>query len=437
MVLVSTTPPEPPALAALRRARAERAAVLRRRARPIVLAVVVILGVTVATSRPRPGLHGSSLGITLAGCCLLGSVIVALRLSGPMWGPPRQGLRPAVYLPVFAVLVGSAVALGLLQPQGPGAVGLYIAVALAARAFPAPVSAALTVGCLGFVAATFFAGQDPWRLSHHPTGPGLVGIIAFAAVYAMSRFGRRIREQEGQEDRLVAELAESRGAELKAAALAERQRLAREMHDVLAHSLSGLVVQLEGTRLLAATTPDDPRLPAAIDRAHQLAKGGLDEAREAIGMLRGDDLPGPERIAALAGEFGADTGVPCRFTIEGVPRELDPAVRLALYRIAQEALTNVRKHAHPDRVDVRLEYLAGTVRLTIEDSATAPVPAGAGGDGTAGGEMPDGGVPAGDRVPAGGGYGLAGMRERAGLLGGQLTATPIPNGFRVLAEVPA
>jgi len=129
--------------------------------------------------------------------------------------------------------------------------------------------------------------------------------------------------------------------------------------------------------------------------------------------------------------------VPCRFTIEGVPRELDPAVRLALYRIAQEALTNVRKHAHPDRVDVRLEYLAGTVRLTIEDSATAPVPAGAGGDGTAGGEMPDGGVPAGDRVPAGGGYGLAGMRERAGLLGGQLTATPIPNGFRVLAEVPA
>ncbi|HEX6450179.1 MAG TPA: histidine kinase [Trebonia sp.] len=429
---MSTPPPEPPALAALRRSRAERAAVLRRRARPIVLAVVVILGVTVATSRPRPGLHGTSLGITLAGCCLLASTIVALRFSGPMWGVPRQGIAPPAYYPVFALLVGSSVALGLLQPQGPGAVGLYIAVALATRAFPAPVSAALTVGCLGFVTATFFAGPDSWRLSHHPAGPGIVGVIAFAAVYAMSRFGRRIREQEGQEDRLVAELAESRGAELKAAALAERQRLAREMHDVLVHSLSGLVVQLEGTRLLAATTPDDPRLPAAIDRAHQLAKGGLEEARQAIGMLRGDDLPGPERMAALATEFGADTGVPCRFAIEGPPRKLDPAVRLALYRIIQEALTNVRKHARPDWVAVRLEYLPDTVRLTIEDSAAAPVPAGAGGDGE-----PDGGVPSDDRVPAGGGYGLAGMRERAGLLGGQLTATPIPNGFRVLAEVPA
>jgi signal transduction histidine kinase len=327
----------------------------------------------------------------------------------------------------------------LLQPQGPGTVGLYIAVALAARAFPAPVSAALTVGCLGFVAATFFAGQDSWRLSHHPTGPGIVGVIAFAAVYAMSRFGRRIREQEAQEDRLVAELAESRGAELKAAALAERQRLAREMHDVLAHSLSGLAVQLEGTRLLAATTPDDPRLPAAIDRAHQLTKGGLDEARQAIGMLRGDDLPGPERIAALAAEFGADTGVPCRFATDGPPRELDPAVRLALYRITQEALTNVRKHARPDRVAVRLEYLPDAVRLTIEDSAAIPVPAGAGGDGMPAGDgmTGGGGVPAGPRVPAGGGYGLAGMRERAGLLGGRLTATPTPNGFRVLAEVPA
>lgn len=423
MVLVSTPPleppdgqppPEPPALAALRRARAERAEVLRRRARPVVLAVIVTLGVAVAKSSPRPGLHGTQLGITLAGCCLLAAVIVALRLSGPMWGAPRPGLPPAPYFAVFVVLTGSAVALDVLQPQGPGTVGLYLAVALAARAFPSRVSILLAVSCLAFFAAMFFV-QGSWRLGHQ-AAPGIVGAIAFAAVYAMSRFGRRIREQERQEDRLVAELAESRGAELKAAALAERQRLAREMHDVLAHSLSGLVVQLEGTRLLAVTTPDDPRLPAAIDRAHQLAKGGLEEARQAIGMLRGDELPGPDRIAALAAGFGADTGVPCRFAIEGMPRELDPAVRLAVYRITQEALTNVRKHARPDQVAVRLEYLADTVRLTIEDSAAAPVAPGPGGDG---------------------GYGLAGMRERAGLLGGRLTATPTPNGFRVLAEVPA
>jgi signal transduction histidine kinase len=424
---------EPSALAALRRARAERAAVLRRRARPIVLAVVVILGVAVARSSPRPGLHGHSLGILLAGGCLLAVTLVALRLSGPMWGLPRPGLPPAVYVPLFAVLVSSSVALSLLQPQGPGAVGLYMAVALAARAFSGLVSSVLMAGCLVFLVAMDLAGQGYWH-SGHEFAPGIISAIALVAVYSMSRFGRRIREQEAAEDRLVAELAASRGAELKAAALAERQRLAREMHDVLAHSLSGLVVQLEGTRLLAATAPDDPRLPAAIDRAHQLAKGGLDEARQAIGMLRGDDLPGPERIAALAAEFAADTGVPCRFETGGPARELDPAVRLALYRITQEALTNVRKHARPDTVAVRLDYLPETVRLTIEDSAAAPVPRPLAGDGSPAG----GGVQVGDgAVQAGGGYGLAGMRERAGLLGGRLITMSIPNGFRVTAEVPA
>ena len=108
-------------------------------------------------------------------------------------------------------------------------------------------------------------------------------------------------------------MEETRDAELRAAALAERQRLAREMHDVLAHSLSGLVVQLEGARLLALSDPTDGRLAATIDRAHQLARSGLDEARQAIGMLRDDELPGPDKLAALARSFEADSGVPCRY----------------------------------------------------------------------------------------------------------------------------
>jgi signal transduction histidine kinase len=264
----------------------------------------------------------------------------------------------------------------------------------------------------------FFLGHASWR----GNGQAAVAFVAVVAVYSMSWFGRRIREQEAREDRLVAELAESRGAELKAAALAERQRLAREMHDVLAHSLSGLVVQLEGTRLLAATSPADPRLPSAVDRAHQLAKSGLDEARQAIGMLRGDDLPGPERIAALAAAFEADTGVPCRFTRGGPPRELDPAVRLALYRVTQEALTNVRKHASPDAVTVRLEYLPDAVTLAVEDSGADR--------GAAAATDSDGAV-------AADGFGLAGMRERATLLGGTLTAAATPAGFRVVLRVPA
>lgn len=403
-----------------------------------MLAVVVILAAAVARSSPRPGLHGTALGITLAGCCLIIAAIAALWLSGPMWGSPRPGASPAAYVPVFTLLTGSAVALTLLQPSGPGIVGLFLAVALAARAFPRWAGVVFTAGCVAFFAALYFAAQAHWHVTGQ-YGTGLVAMIALVAVYAMSRFRRRIREQEAQEDQLVAELAESRGAELKAAALAERQRLAREMHDVLAHSLSGLVVQLEGARLLAATAPDDARLPAAVNRAHDLAKSGLDEARQAIGMLRGDDLPGPERIGALAAAFEADTGVPCRFASEGPPREMDPAVRLALYRVTQEALTNVRKHARPDMVAVRLAYLPGAVTLTVEDSGADEEAA----DGPAAADVAAGDATAGDVAAgsgyglAGSGYGLAGMRERATLLGGTLTATPTPHGFRVLLRVPA
>ena len=89
-----------------------------------------------------------------------------------------------------------------------------------------------------------------------------MGLLALVAIYMVALFSSRVQEQEKQEERLLAELEESRKTGLRAAALAERQRLARDMHDVLAHSLSGLVVQLEGTRLLAATVPGDDRLPA-------------------------------------------------------------------------------------------------------------------------------------------------------------------------------
>jgi hypothetical protein len=112
-------PPEPPALAKLRRSRAERAKVLRRRAQPVVLAVVAIMAAAIARSTPRPGLHGTSLGITLAGCCLIAAAVAAVRISGPMWGIPRRGTPAAASLSVFALLIASSVTLTLLQPQGP------------------------------------------------------------------------------------------------------------------------------------------------------------------------------------------------------------------------------------------------------------------------------------------------------------------------------
>ena len=408
-------PPAPaaPTLAALRRSRAQRMAANRRRVTLVGAAASVAWAVVAWRSGPHPGLHGVPLLIALAACCFVAAMLGLARLGSLFF--PFPGAAPRAYVPVLVLLALGSGTLMLLQPSGPGFVGPFLLVAIAGRLFARRVSAVVLGTCLGFfgfLASTQHAG---WR---GPTGG--VGMVALVAVYVSALFARRFLVQEEQEERLLAELEESRDAELRAAALAERQRLAREMHDVLAHSLSGLVVQLEGTRLLASAAPGDDRLPAAIDRAHRLACSGLDEARQAIGMLRGDELPGPGRLADLAGKFEADTGVPCPFTEAGTPRELAPAVRLALFRVTQEGLTNVRKHSRPDRVQVRLAYLPEAVTLIIQDFGA--------GRARGGGEA--GAAPT-------AGYGLTGMRERAGLLGGSLDASPTRDGFRVLLRVPA
>jgi signal transduction histidine kinase len=133
-------------------------------------------------------------------------------------------------------------------------------------------------------------------------------------------------------------------------------------------------------------------------------------------MLRGDELPGPERLPALVATFEHDTAIQTSISVTGEERTLDSDARLTLYRTAQEALTNVRKHARADRVEVRLAYEPHGARLTVEDFGAVDV------------------QPA---SPDGAGYGLTGMRERAELLGGTLAADRTQAGFRVELWVPA
>ena len=123
------------------------------------------------------------------------------------------------------------------------------------------------------------------------------------------------------------------------------------------------------------------------------------------------------RLAGLAAQFQEFSGVPCQFTVSGQAYELPSEARLAVYRVAQEALTNITKHACPDRVEMRLGYEPRRTCLTVEDFAPNCAP-----------------PRAADDSP---GYGLTGMRERAELLGGELTATTTPDGFRVELRVPA
>jgi signal transduction histidine kinase len=369
--------------------------------RVLAAAVIAFVVITSLQARPALGGHGEALGTAVALIVFCGATIAAMWLTHA-----GSALQPAVLL----VAIASAAALIGLQGNSAAFLGVFPAVCLAALVLPARVSALIAAVAAGVVSAAWLAnGREPIA--------GIVlndfGILAF---FLLSLFARRLRESNQRAELLLAELEQTRAAQAQAAALGERQRLAREMHDVLAHSLSGLVLNLETARLLASHRGAHPLVGDAIDRAHRLAKTGLEEARHAIGMLRDDALPGPERLAVLAAEFAGDTGVPCTVAVTGDRRDLGTDGRLTLYRVAQEALTNIRKHARADRVEVCLAYEPAGTRLTIEDfdaCGERPPPA----DGT--------------------GYGLTGMTERAELLGGTLTAGPTDGGFLVQLWVPA
>jgi signal transduction histidine kinase len=389
-----------PTLASLAQSRARQRAILRV-LRPLAIGVVVLVTVVGSRSGPRPGLSGDRLGVLLA---LLGFAV-------GIWGVMRGRRSGAVsQAPFLVLLLGSAAALVWLQPHGPGFVGALVAVGVAAmRVHDVVGAAAFLVALVALAAVGTLSGGESWTSV-------LLSQLAIVAVFVIARLSSRLREGQEQAERLLLELDRNRETQAQAAVLAERQRLAREMHDVLAHSLAGLVLQLEGARLLAEQDGAPPRLTRAVGRAQQLAKTGLEEARRAIEMLRDEELPGPERLPALAREFERDSDVRCETVIRGPERALGSQQRLTLYRVAQEALTNIRKHATPDHVELRLDYEQAGVRLSVEDS---------GGHGRA--------VSASD----GGGYGLAGMRERADLLGGTFTAGPTRTGFRVELWLPA
>ncbi len=198
------------------------------------------------------------------------------------------------------------------------------------------------------------------------------------------------------------------------AVLAERQRLAREIHDVLAHSLSAQVVHLEGTRMLLEHGGEPALVLERVIKAGDLARTGLEETKRAVEALRGQQAPLAEQLELLAAEFRSATGRSCTVVVSGDQDRLAPEIRLTVLRTAQEALTNVRKHAPGAEVTVALRDTPGWCELDVRD--------------TGGGR---------DSGPETTGYGLVGMRERAELIGGQLEAGPNGHGFRVWLRVPA
>ncbi len=360
-----------------------------------VAVLAAFIAVTFAT-HPYPRPHGRD-AIVLAS--LVGIVVFAIAAYPQRVDvPKRQRVLALIGVIVAAGVLGSA------QPHGVWVVGPYYVVIIAALTLDRRTAWLL----FGAAVVPFLAG---YLSKGQVAGAGtfVSGIVPWFFAMRLLSYAR------AQRDALQA----SREAEARAAATAERGRMAREMHDVLAHSLSALALQLETTRLLARNRGVADEITQAIDRAHHLAASGLDEARRAIAAERGDELPGPERLGALADAFKEQSGLPVAVEVRGEPRELAPETRLAVYRTAQEALTNVRRHATAERVEVRLDYRPESTVLVVEDHAVAGSPQ----------------VAVLERN--GGGYGLTGMRERAELLGGELLAASTGDGFRVELRLPA
>jgi signal transduction histidine kinase len=361
---------------------------------------VAVIVFAALSSAPKPGVSGDGLGV-LAGLLLfLGGVACSYRRRTLPRGMRFSGL--------IGVALGGAL-LAYFQPGGGGLGAVYFVFAMAELRLPRRPAAVICIFALavqsvaivvagvhvGDNLATLFFGTLPW--------------------FFVLRLMRELRMRGEQAECLVEELRESREAEAEAAKLGERARVARDLHDVLAHSLSALALQLEAARLLARDRGADGEVVRAIETAHRLAANGLDEARRSISALRGDELPGPERLGALAETFGDRVS----FSVTGEPHELGSEARIAVYRTAQEALTNVRRHSAADSVEISLDYDAeGTTLVVADHGPGAPVLAV--------------GTP-----PRGSGYGLTGMRERAELLGGRLSAGPTDDGFRVELWLPA
>jgi signal transduction histidine kinase len=257
------------------------------------------------------------------------------------------------------------------------------------------------VGLAGALALSLFSG---------------VGDAVFAWVLIGGAWGagRIVRRQ----NLLLDALARDQAVRERAAVVDERARLARELHDVVAHSVSTMVVQAEAGELLLARDPERAR--DAFVSITSSGRQALGELRRMLGLLRSADgelalgpQPGLAQIQALVDQMRG-VGLPVELSIEGQPRPLPAGVDLSAYRIVQEALTNTLKHARPARARVTVRYRADGVELEILDDGRR----------SANGSH--------------GGHGITGMRERVRLYGGSLeTGGRVEGGFSVRARLPA
>ena len=324
------------------------------------------------------------------------SVPVALLMTAPLvWGQSRP-------LPVAAVVLAAWLVQGIsgdweLEPQS--------------ELLPVCV----VFWCLG---AYLIERVSPWAFGvsfvalvlHQPDDAIVLGPL-MAGVFAA---GRLMRSRE----RLAGALQEERALAERYAVMEERARIARELHDVVGHSIALMTIQAGAERLAVGNTR--PETSRVLNQIEVTGRQTLQEMRRLLGILRAPDdvvdftpQPGLDQVEALADRMRR-AGLAVAVEVQGESRPLSPGVDISAYRIVQEGLTNVLKHAESTRARVHIAHVDGAVEIEVTDQGCGqPVPA------------------------HGQGHGLTGMRERVALYGGSLEAGPVAGGgWRLLARLP-
>jgi signal transduction histidine kinase len=311
-----------------------------------------------------------------------------------------------------SLVVAGAVAVMALTPQQPSVFGEYLALMLVA--YTVAERCDLVPAVIGGLAMVAGVIVHDIASTDYDSASAIAGdLVVPVLIWGV---GRIVHHQFWRADRsrILLEQLEQDQAELaERAVAAERSHLARELHDVVTHSLSVVVIQAQGAqRVLAGDQPDVRQSLIDIESAGRTA---LTEMRRLLGLLREDQKAGPPGLAELPALFAQvrAAGLTVRFSESGLRCPLDPDVELSIYRIVQESLTNALKYAPRSSVDVTLERGAEESQVRITDNGT----------GTASGQTD--------------GRGLNGMRERVASLGGSLEAGPLPaGGFRLQARLP-
>jgi signal transduction histidine kinase len=375
----------------------------------------VVIGSLVLADPPRGSLAAAVqiAGFSLIGLAMVGWLLVeeypsAARFSS--WGLP-------VSLGVITAAGGFACT---VQNAGNGqSLIAFAAVATAAAGTEIDLNPAMIVTGIGALAleigALTFNSDYGIRL-------GFALIMLVGLLVGRNRRGYRIQAE--QSATLLAQYKQLQAEQRRGDILDERARIAREIHDVLAHSLGALGIQIQAARAVLTDHRDIDRAIEVLLTAQRMASDGLAETRRAVHALRVDTLPLNEELAAAVGTHQDRYHVPVSFDTGGEPKAVPPDARIALLRTAQEALVNAAKHAPGEHITMRLDYGEHDVRLSVLNNLT--------------------GVAAADQVVAdqvvastvNGGYGLTGMRERLRLLNGTLRAGPQDDQWAVTAELP-